>query len=445
MSPSGNRIALPDNPQRVCASCGVERRNVRRGWEPITRAGLVVGWTCGGCPNVSEPIRRVETKVGGVRFRVVMDTTATGGKRRQVTMTLSTLEEARARVEEVRSIIAREGQYAPVPADSLESLAGRWLASRVDVRAITVEGYRGALAPVLRRLGGRRAESLTPADMRDLVSWLSGGGGRISASHPEGRPLSPRSVRAALVALGQVLDMGVADGTLTRNVARGVKRPRQATKLGRDLKHWQPSVLPKFRAFTDRDGLAAAWRLTLSGLTRADVLGLRWSDIDLEAGTVTVAQGRVQLQDGGQRSHVDEPKSAQRRRTVPVEVIHPGTVVLLKALRRQQAADKLRAGEVYIDSGFVAVDALGRPVRPEWYSDRFHALCSQAGVPVIRLHSVRHSLAFWLHSVGVAPADAAALLGHTVEVHLSTYLPDSGSAGIAAAARALGRAVAAAE
>lgn len=57
---------------------------------------------------------------------------------------------------------------------------------------------------------------------------------------------------------------------------------------------------------------------------------------------------------------------------------------------------------------------------------------------VCQLHSVRHSLAFWLHSLGVTPADAAALLGHTVEVHLSTYLPDSGNAGVARAAAALG-------
>lgn len=61
-----------------------------------------------------------------------------------------------------------------------------------------------------------------------------------------------------------------------------------------------------------------------------------------------------------------------------------------------------------------------------------------ANVPVIRLHSVRHSLAFWLHSLGVPPADAAALLGHTVDVRLSVYLPESGSSGIARAASALG-------
>lgn len=151
------------------------------------------------------------------------------------------------------------------------------------------------------------------------------------------------------------------------------------------------------------------------------------------------------MQRGGQRAVLDEPKSEQRRRTIPVEVIHPGTVALLRSLRARQAADRLAAGQAYQDSGLVVVDALGVPVRPEWYSDTFRRLCADAGVPVIRLHSVRDSLAFWLHSLGVTPADAAALLGHTVEVHLSTYLPDSGSAGIAVAAAALVRAVGAAE
>ena len=136
---------------------------------------------------------------------------------------------------------------------------------------------------------------------------------------------------------------------------------------------------------------------------------------------------------------VDEPKSAQRRRTVPVEQIHPGTVALLKRMRAQQAEEHFAAGSAWTDSGLVAVDALGVPLRPEVYSDRFRRISAGAGVRPIRLHSVRHSLAFWLHGLGVTPAAAAALLGHTVEVHLSTYLPEAGANGIAAAAEALSR------
>ena len=106
-------------------------------------------------------------------------------------------------------------------------------------------------------------------------------------------------------------------------------------------------------------------------------------------------------------------------------------------MRAAQAADRLAAGSAWRDSGLVVVDALGRGLRPEVYSDRCRRLCATAGVPVIRLHAVRHSLAFTLSGLAVVPADAAALLGHTTEVYLSTYLPESGASGIAAAAARL--------
>jgi integrase len=267
-----------------------------------------------------------------------------------------------------------------------------------------------------------------------LVGWLSREGGA------RGRPLGARSVRGALVALGQVLDMAIREGTISRNVARLVKRPRLRQVAGTDLQHWQPSELVRFVQHADGDPLAAAWRLTVCGMTRADVLGLRWSDVDLIEGVARISQGRVALHAG---DTVDDPKSEARRRALPVEAMWPGTVERLRSLSARQAADRLRAGGAYRESGLIVVDALGVPLRPEMYSDRFRALCRAAGVPLITLHSVRHSLAFWLHREGVTPADAAALLGHTVEVHLSTYLPHSGASGIASAARALGRAAAA--
>ncbi len=175
-------------------------------------------------------------------------------------------------------------------------------------------------------------------------------------------------------------------------------------------------------------------------MTRSDVLGLRWSDVALDQGLATIAQGRVALDAG---DHVDDPKSAARRRAVPFEVMWPGTADRLRSLSARQAADRLRAGAVYVDSGLVVVDAVGQPVRPEWYSDRFRAVCRGADLPPITLHALRHTLAFLLHREGVTPADAAALLGHSLPVHMSTYLPTSGASGITTAAQALGRAAAA--
>jgi integrase len=148
---------------------------------------------------------------------------------------------------------------------------------------------------------------------------------------------------------------------------------------------------------------------------------MRWGSVNLSDGLVAVQAGRVQLD--GHRTLTDDPKSRASWRTVPVEAMHPGTLKLLRTLSARQAADRLAACTAYDDSGYVLVDALGQPIRPEAYSDRFKAMCIEAQVPVIRLHDTRHSVALLLHRAGQAPADVAALLGHTLTVHLATYVP----------------------
>jgi site-specific recombinase XerD len=69
----------------------------------------------------------------------------------------------------------------------------------------------------------------------------------------------------------------------------------------------------------------------------------------------------------------------------------------------------------------VLVNALGEPVRPELYSDRFRTLCRETGLRTIYLHFVRHTLAVELIRAGVTIVDAAALLGHTPDVFVSTF------------------------
>ena len=95
-----------------------------------------------------------------------------------------------------------------------------------------------------------------------------------------------------------------------------------------------------------------------------------------------------------------DPKCAQRVRTVHVEAMRPGPMDLRRALKARQARRQLKAGAAWHSTGNAVIGELGRQVRPEWYSGRFRALCRKAGVPTIRLHAVRHSLARLLHLNG---------------------------------------------
>ena len=80
-----------------------------------------------------------------------------------------------------------------------------------------------------------------------------------------------------------------------------------------------------------------------TGMRRGEVCGLRWQDVDLEAGALSVRQTRTSAADAdtGKGSHVivGEPKSGKGRRID----LDPGTVKVLKAWRRQQAAEIARA------------------------------------------------------------------------------------------------------
>jgi integrase len=114
------------------------------------------------------------------------------------------------------------------------------------------------------------------------------------------------------------------------------------------------------------------------------VLGLRWDeDIDLQAGTLSVTRTRV-LVEG--RVLEQDPKTRNAVRTLPLD---GDLLVALRALRAQQARERLAAGEAYESSGLVVVDELGRPVHPEWYSDEFGRVSKRAGVKRLVLHSTR--------------------------------------------------------
>jgi integrase len=341
-----------------------------------------------------------------------------------VTRTLGTLTDARQWVAKTRGQV-EQGTYTAPSRVTVQQLADDWLTSRRDIREVSLNGYRQVLAPVLARIGQRPAQSITREELDRLVEWCRTEGGT------RGRGLSQRSIVYTLGALRQVFDYGVSTGVLPGNPARYVKAPRRRKGDHRQPQVWEPVGLLGFRAVSDADEWAAGWRLTLCGLRRSEVLGLSWEHVDLDAGAVTVAASRVVV--GRKRTATDDVKSDASGRSVPVESMHPGTVALLRR-------EWLRQGRPA--AGLVVINAAGEGVHPDAYSERFRELSRQAGLDVIRLHEVRHTIATALHRAGVAPADAAALLGHTVATHLSVYVAKT-ERGAASAADAFGEVLAA--
>lgn len=216
--------------------------------------------------------------------------------------------------------------------------------------------------------------------------------GRYVAAHPADpeRPKVPggvsnRTVCAMLTILSSALTSAMKRGLIARNVAQLVDRPAIEH---REMSTWTRAEVERFREHVRSDRLYACWPLTLAGWRRSEVLGLMWSAVDFDAGTVSVAQGRVVVRGAG--TATGAPKSERSRRTLPMptDVMHA-----LRALKAQQKRERIAFGRAWIDTGLIAVNADGSPVRPETYSSAFRRHCAAAGVAIIRLHDTRHTAA----------------------------------------------------
>ena len=161
--------------------------------------------------------------------------------------------------------------------------------------------------------------------------------------------------------------------------------------------------------------LYACWLLSCYGLRRSEVLGLRWSANDFDAGVLSVRRGRVAV---GTETVEGAPKSRRSRRDLPL----PAELTeALRALRTRQKQEALALGVAWSDDRLVAVDEAGTPLRPEFYADEFQRLRTRAGLRRIKLHGLRNTSGTLMLDAGHPVHIVAAWHGHDPAVLLSIY------------------------
>lgn len=350
------------------------------------------------------PIKKITLKDGSTRYRFVIDVgrDPETGKRQQKTFTFDRRKDAVAERSRILAETAQGTFVRPSPMTVNEYL-DQWLPPVIrDLAEATKRNYKDALQPVRDRLGNKPLQELTKDDVEKLVEWMLTEGRRRGGK--AGTGLSGRTVNLTLDRLESALETAQAEGRVVRNVAKLVKRvPHKPAERGT----WSKGEVTTFLETAEKDRLHAAWRLSLYGLRRGEVLGLRWDeDIDLDAETLAVNQTRVLVE---YREVIKPPKSDNGLRTLPMD---EELVAALKALRVSQAREKLAAGEAYQDSGYVVTDELGQRVHPEWYSDEWERVRKRAGVPRIVLHGARHTAISLMEKAGVPISIISMWAGH---------------------------------
>jgi integrase len=209
------------------------------------------------------------------------------------------------------------------------------------------------------------------------------------------RGLSARTVLHVHTTIRRALDDAARWSMVPRNVALLASPPRPGRP---ELQVWTAAELRAFLAHVEADRLYALWLLASStGMRRGELLGIQWSDVDLGRARIAVRRSLVTV---GHEVVVSEPKTAKGRRSVALD---PATVASLKVWRLHQAAERLAWGPAWIDSGLVFTREDGRPLHPREVTRAFSRHVLAAGVPIIRLHDLRHTHATLALAAGVHP------------------------------------------
>ncbi|MEU3772394.1 site-specific integrase [Streptomyces sp. NPDC032472] len=305
-----------------------------------------------------------------------------------------------------RELLAKVDQGVPVPTRSakLSEWLPYWLDHYIQPprrTPATYEKYEAHVRLYLEpMIGSKRLESLGVTDVRGFLKRL------------EARTTAATAKEAHRV-LRSALSAACREELITRNVAKLVEPPRAAS---RELSPWSLDETLDFLAASRRDPLYAAFVLAIAmGLRRGEIVGLRWSDIDLDKRVLHV---RNQTQRRRGVLYDGDPKS-RRRRVVPL----PGLCVApLRWHRMRQAEIRAKAGDEWEDSGHVFVTRSGRPVEPRNVYRSFTRVAQAAGLRVIRLHDARHGTATLLTAAGVAPRVVMEILGHSqISVTMNVY------------------------
>lgn len=324
------------------------------------------------------------------------------GKKRYVSRSVKgTKREAEAAL--ARLVTEVEDGHHNAASGTVGELLEQWYdVARSGWSPVTVRQHRSVLdRHLLPRFGDTPLRRLKTADIDKYYAQLRRRG------RAGGRPLSAGTVLRIHAVLRSALGQARKWGWITVNPAELASPPRDR---GAEISPPSLTDLARLLSVVDDDEpeLGCFVRMAAStGARRSQLCGLRWSDVDLDTGSVTFARGVV---DGPDGLVVKDTKS---HRAYAVAIDQPVVDLLRNQHARMTERAHLAGTAVAKDGYLFSHDADCRdPWRPDGVTHRFTRLRTKAGMPTVRLHDLRHFVATRLLAAGVPVTTVAGRLGH---------------------------------
>jgi integrase len=347
-------------------------------------------------------VRKRQTK-GGTRWQAIVDLGAdpTTGRRRQRSRFCDTEREAKKALAKLQTE-ADAGLLAQRSAQTIGDLCRHWLDTHARFKAPrTYEYYEGLVRlHIVPHLGPIKAHALSPAQVR---GWMAA---RLAAG------AGARTVRAALACLRTVLDQAASDRVLATNAAAGIRVPVPGARdWGHERHTWTAEEARRFldvHMAPEGAPYGPIWLVSLAtGMRLGELLGLRWSDVDLAAHALHVRHALIEGRTGCAIGPL-KSKSAKRDILIP-----PPVVAGLRTWRAEQGTRRLRLGAAWTDHDLVFCSATGRPLNRGNIWRHYRRLVRDARVPPIRIHDHRHTHITWALEEHADIKAVAARVGHS--------------------------------
>jgi len=312
------------------------------------------------------------------------------------------------------------GEYVAPARQTVSQFLEDWLEKSVrpNVKPNTYRRYRSIVTTHLNpHLGKVRLQRLTPQHVETMLADLKG-------------QVSDRTRLHVYRVLHRALEVAVRWKAVGRNVCDAVEPPRvdepemyvlSAEEVDRILQAVRGALLPPPKprkkplgAAREKaliEGRRRLYPLCLAaihtGMRMGELLGLRWEDVDLEAG---VAWVRQTLEKPGNQPVFGTPKN-RKFREVPLT---PELVEALKAHRVEQELERSFYAQDYQDYGLVFCQPDGRPIDQRSLNrNAWRQIKAAAGVPdKVRLHDLRHTFVSRALAAGANPRAVSDIVGH---------------------------------
>lgn len=311
-----------------------------------------------------------------------------GGRRSQ---TCQTEREAKRWLREAQVDAARGRLAAKRPPTLAAYLADTWLPSiESEVKSRTHVSYELAARRVPDWLGAMRLDDLKPAHFQRFYKELTDA------------KKAPLTVRQTHKALEDALPLDF----VIRNPTDGASLPRVPQA---DVPWYTDDELAQLFEATAGDRFHALWLiLGTLGLRLGEALGLKWSDVDWQAGTIRVIRKLERDRKTGEL-HLSEMKTKHSRRTLPLGTLGRDA---LQAHQGRQKFEKKKGGEAWQERGLIFSTIYGGYLDQGRIHEHWTPAVKKAGLPRHKPHALRHSVASNLVRSGCDVFRVAQLLGH---------------------------------